>query len=54
MTATACEGCGTVTRELYATDFGVVCGRCAYHQEGRSEYGHGLSAGTYGFMSEDE
>ena len=50
-----CAQCGTLTAELTdSEDFGLLCSRCAFRQEERGAHGYGLSAGTYGFLSETE
>jgi hypothetical protein len=49
-----CEQCFTITAELTDTEFGPLCDRCLYRQEEHNEYGHGLSASTFGFLSETE
>ena len=50
-----CEQCGTVTDELFDSKvYGLLCSLCAHRQEERSEYGYGLSASTFGFLSEEE
>ena len=49
-----CDQCGTSDRTLYPTEYGRLCDPCAYRQDERSEYGYGLSASTFGFLSESE
>jgi hypothetical protein len=51
-----CDQCGTIcrTHDLTPTDYGDLCPQCAHRQAERSEYGHGLSAGSFGFLSETE
>lgn len=49
-----CEHCSTITRDLTETEHGGLCPQCAYRQDERSEYGYGLSASSFGFLSETE
>ena len=49
-----CDQCGYTADRLTLTEYGDLCDRCAYRQEERSGHGYGLSAGTFGFLSETE
>jgi DNA-directed RNA polymerase subunit RPC12/RpoP len=49
-----CAQCGTRTREAYPSEDGTLCAPCAHRQNERDEYGHGLAASTFGFLSETE
>jgi len=50
-----CEQCGATTSELYDSEnYGLLCSRCAFRQEEHSGHGYGLSASTFGFLSETE
>jgi hypothetical protein len=46
-----CDQCFTITSEL--SDDGL-CDRCALRQEEHNAFGYGLSASTFGFLSETE
>lgn len=50
-----CEQCGGTTSELFdGPNYGLLCSQCAFRQAEHDQPGHGLSACTYGFMSEEE
>jgi hypothetical protein len=50
-----CEQCGCTTSELYPGDnYGLLCARCAFRQAEHDQPGHGLTASTFGFLSETE
>lgn len=48
-----CDQCGTVDN-LTPTEHGDLCPVCLHRQAERDQYGHGLSASTFGFLSEVE
>lgn len=48
-----CDQCGTVDN-LTPTEHGNLCPVCAHRQAERDQYGHGLTASTFGFLSEVE
>lgn len=47
-----CDQCGTRTRELRETDWGLLCLRCGYRQSQR-DIGAGLGPTTFGFPHGD-
>lgn len=53
--AGCCSQCDTVTSELMPSEeYGWLCSVCSSRQAEHDEYGHGLSASTFGFLSESE
>ena len=50
-----CDACGTTGPVVEVNEFGGwLCAQCSYRQEEHDQYGHGLSASTFGFLGEDE
>ena len=50
-----CDACGTTGPVVEVNEIGdELCAQCSYRQQERDEYGHGLSASTFGFLGEDE
>lgn len=52
-----CAQCGVTSRELYESEHGLLCVRCAFrqaeHDQARDRFDH-LTARSLGFLSDDE
>lgn len=51
---TTCDQCGTRTHQLAPSVHGPLCQQCAFRQDEHDQPGYGLSATTFGFLSEEE